>query len=148
MLSLLQVAQLPMTFIIPILAGRMKDQRMLVIGTAALYLIGYGGVYAGGLSWVSVWMILIGIAGGAAFGLAMMFFTLRTETHTEAADLSGMAQSSGYLLAAVGPVLFGFLHDATGSWKSPLLIFIVGSLLFLICGLKAGRNEKVVPLKI
>ncbi|WP_252503846.1 MFS transporter [Sporosarcina sp. Marseille-Q4943] len=146
MLSLLQVAQLPMTFIIPILAGRMKDQRMLVIGTAALYLIGYGGVYAGELSFVPLWMIFIGIAGGASFGLAMMFFTLRTETHTEAAELSGMAQSSGYMLAATGPVLFGLLHDVTSSWKSPMLILLIGSLFFLICGLKAGRDEKVISL--
>ncbi|WP_060210097.1 CynX/NimT family MFS transporter [Sporosarcina koreensis] len=147
MFSLLQLSQLPMTFIIPILAGRLKDQRIIVIGIAALYLIGYGGVLAGGTSWIPLWMILIGIAGGASFGLAMMFFTLRTVTHTEAAELSGMAQSSGYLLAAVGPVLFGFLHDITDSWKSPLLIFMIGSLLFLICGLKAGRDEKVVLLK-
>lgn len=143
MFSFLQLSQLPMTFIIPILAGKLKDQRMIVVGVAALYLIGYGGVLAGGLSWTPLWMIAIGIAGGASFGLAMMFFTLRTETHTEAAELSGMAQSSGYLLAAIGPVLFGFLHDATGSWKSPLLIFMIASLLFLIFGLKAGRDEKV-----
>jgi CP family cyanate transporter-like MFS transporter len=144
MISLLQVAQLPMTFIIPILAGKMKDQRMLVIGISALYLIGYGGVYTGGLSLVPLWMIFIGIAGGASFGLAMMFFTLRTETHTEAAELSGMAQSSGYLLAAIGPVLFGFLHDVTSSWESSMLILLIGSLLFLICGMKAGRDEKVI----
>ncbi|MCM3742587.1 MFS transporter [Sporosarcina luteola] len=143
MFSFLQLSQLPMTFIIPVLAGRLKDQRIIVVGIAALYLIGYGGVLAGGLSWTPLWMAAIGIAGGASFGLAMMFFTLRTETHTEAAELSGMAQSSGYLLAAIGPVLFGFLHDATDSWKSPLLIFMIASLLFLIFGLKAGRDEKV-----
>src|SRR5690606_18254613 len=65
MLSLLQVAQLPMTFIIPIIAGRMKDQRLLVIGTSALYLIGYGGVYIGELSLLPLWMILIGKIGRA-----------------------------------------------------------------------------------
>lgn len=146
MLSLLQLSQLPLTFIIPILAGRMKDQRMIVIGIAALYLIGYGGVLVGGLSWVPLWMILIGIAGGASFGLAMMFFTLRTETHTEAAELSGMAQSSGYLLAAIGPVLFGFLHDITDSWKSPMVIFIIVTLILLVCGMKAGRDEKVTSI--
>jgi len=146
MLSLLQVAQLPMTFIIPIIAGRMKDQRLLVIGTSALYLIGYGGVYIGELSLLPLWMILIGIAGGSSFGLAMMFFTLRTETHTEAAELSGMAQSSGYMLAATGPVLFGLIHDITASWKVPMLILLIGSLLFFICGMKAGRDEKVTSL--
>ncbi|WP_432360003.1 CynX/NimT family MFS transporter [Sporosarcina sp. UB5] len=147
MLSLMQLSQLPVTFIIPILADRLKDQRIIVASIVVIYLIGYGGVFAGGVSWTPLWMIMIGIAGGASFGLAMMFFALRTETHTEAAELSGMAQSSGYLVAAIGPVLFGFLNDMTHSWKGPMFIFIIVSVLILICGMKAGRDEKVSAYK-
>lgn len=47
--------------------------------------------------------------------LFLRFFSLRTENSNEAAQLSGMAQSLGYLLAAFDPILFGFLHDATNS---------------------------------
>lgn len=145
MLSLLQFSQLPMTFIIPILAGKVKNQRSIVIGIVALYLLGYGGVWLSGeSSLTALWMVAIGIAGGSSFGLSMMFFTLRTETHMEAATLSGMAQSYGYLLAASGPVLFGFLHDLTGSWNSPMLIFLIGSLLLFICGMQAGKDRKIV----
>lgn len=145
MLSLLQFSQLPMTFIIPILAGKVKDQRSIVVGIVALYLIGYGGVWlSGGSSFTALWMVAIGIAGGSSFGLSMMFFTLRTETHMEAATLSGMAQSYGYLLAASGPVLFGFLHDLTGSWNSPMLIFLIGSLLLFLYGMQAGKNRKII----
>ncbi|GEN83930.1 MFS transporter [Sporosarcina luteola] len=143
MFSLLQLAQLPMTFIIPVVIGRLKNQRGVVVGVAALYLIGYGGILFGGSALIPLWMIAIGIAGGAAFGIAMMFFTLRTETHTEAANLSGMAQSFGYLLAAIGPVLFGFLHDATSSWTSPMIIFLAVSLVLLASGWIAGQNKKI-----
>jgi len=143
MLSLLQFSQLPMTFIIPIIAGKMKNQRGIVVGAAALYLIGYGGVLFGGPQLTPLWMVATGIGGGTAFGLAMMFFTLRTETHTEAADLSGMAQSMGYLLAATGPVLFGYLHDLTSSWTSAMVIFLVIAALVLLSGLKAGKDDKV-----
>jgi len=41
----------------------------------------------------------------------MMLFGLRTSNTHDAAELSGMAQSVGYLLAAIGPTLFGYLHD-------------------------------------
>ncbi|WP_339254712.1 MFS transporter [Sporosarcina sp. FSL W8-0480] len=143
MFSLLQLAQLPMTFITPILVGRLKDQRIAVVGVAALFLIGYGGVLVDGSVLIPLWMIAIGIAGGAAFGIAMMFFTLRTDTHTEAANLSGMAQSFGYLLAAVGPVLFGFLYDLTTTWTSSMFIFLVGSLALLASGMIAGQNKKI-----
>lgn len=41
--------------------------------------------------------------------------SLRANHAKQAAALSGMAQSFGYLLAAIGPILTGFLYDATHS---------------------------------
>ncbi len=144
LVSLLQFSQLPITFIIPIIAGKVKDQRTIVVGVTALYIIGYGGVLLDITSLAALWMIMIGLAGGAAFGLAMMFFTLRTQTPQEAANLSGMAQSFGYALAAVGPVLFGLLHDFTAGWTVPMFILIVASVVVLLSGMKAGKNVFVL----
>lgn len=143
LVSLLQFSQLPITFIIPIIAGKVKDQRMIVVGVTVLYIIGYGGVLLDITALTALWMIMIGLAGGAAFGLAMMFFTLRTQTPQEAANLSGMAQSFGYALAAVGPVLFGLLHDSTGGWTIPMFILIFASVIVLLSGMSAGRNVLV-----
>lgn len=103
----MQLALLPFTFIIPIVAGRMSDQRLLVSITSILLITGILGLLYGGSSLIVLWIVLIGIGGGCAFGLAMMFFGLRTETAHQAPELSGMAQSFGYLLAAIGPMLFG-----------------------------------------
>ncbi|MFY4776969.1 Inner membrane transport protein YeaN [Metabacillus sp. RGM 3146] len=72
----------------------------------------------------------------------MMFFGLRTNNGQQAAELSEMAQSIGYLLASIGPTLFGFLHR-TGGWSVPLGLLIAISLLILIFGLGAGKNRKV-----
>lgn len=144
LVSLLQFSQLPITFIIPIIAGKVKDQRMIVVGVTALYIIGYGGVLLDITSLTALWMIMIGLAGGAAFGLAMMFFTLRTRTPQEAANLSGMAQSFGYALAAIGPVLFGLLHDFTAGWTVPMFILIVATVVVLLAGMKAGKNVFVL----
>lgn len=144
LVSLLQFSQLPITFIIPIIAGKVKDQRMIVIGITTLYIIGYGGVLLDITSLTALWMIMIGLAGGAAFGLAMMFFTLRTRTAQEAANLSGMAQSFGYTLAAIGPVLFGLLHDFTGSWTTPMFILILATVIVFLSGMGAGKNVFVL----
>lgn len=73
----------------------------------------------------------------------MMFFSLRSRTPMEAADLSGVAQSIGYLLAAVGPVFFGFIHDETGSWYTPMILFIVTVVLLFLAGMHAGRDRYV-----
>jgi len=142
-ISYMQFAVLPVTFIVPIVAGRMRSQRLLVILTAALFLLGIGGFMWSGDSWTLLWIIMIGVASGSAFSLAMMFFGLRTKTAHEAAQLSGMAQSVGYLLAAIGPTLFGLLHDWTGGWTTPLTILLIVTGCILLCGLAAGRNQTV-----
>lgn len=143
MLSMLLFSQMPVTFTVPIWAARLKDQRVLVLIMAALYFIGLGGFLLGATQWSVIWVICIGIAGGFAFPLVMMFFNLRTRTPQQAAELSGMAQSFGYLLAATGPTLFGYLHDATQGWTIPLLLLLGLSVLLVLAGLGAARKRYV-----
>lgn len=142
-LSLMQLAQLPFTFFVPLWAGRMKNQRLPVIITSVLFIIGILGVWLGSTAFMALWAVCIGIAGGFAFGLAMMFFSLRTRTTQEASELSGMAQSAGYLLAAAGPALFGLLHDAADSWNLPLALLAAASILLFAAGMGAARDKYV-----
>jgi CP family cyanate transporter-like MFS transporter len=139
-LSLMQFAILPITFIVPILAGRMSNQRFLVIMTSILYLLGIFGLLYGGYLIIILSVIIIGIAVGSSFSLSMMFFSLRTKTAHQSAELSGMAQSIGYLLAAIGPALFGILHVITKGWTVPLSMVMIAAILLLISGLGAGRD--------
>lgn len=143
MLSMLLFSQMPVTFTVPIWAARLKDQRVLVLIMAALYFIGLGGFLLGATQWSVIWVICIGIAGGFAFPLVMMFFNLRTRTPQQAAELSGMAQSFGYLLAATGPTLFGYLHDVTQGWTIPLLLLLGLSVLLVLAGLGAARKRYI-----
>lgn len=143
LLSVMQLALLPCTFIVPVIAGRMKEQRPLVIITTFLLLTGNIGLLYGDSNLIILWIVLLGMGGGFAFSLSMMFFGLRTENAGQAADLSGMAQSVGYLLAAIGPTLFGYLHDVTNSWNTPLLILVGASILLLIFGLGAARDRYI-----
>ncbi|MFF2752923.1 CynX/NimT family MFS transporter [Psychrobacillus sp. NPDC058041] len=143
LLSIMQLALLPFTFIVPVIAGRMSSQRTLVTIMEILLLTGTLGLLYGSANLIILWIILLGIGGGFAFGLSMMFFGLRTENAHQAADLSGMAQSVGYLLAAIGPTLFGYLHDVTDSWTAPLLILVGASVLLFIVGLGAARDRYV-----
>ncbi|KRF55065.1 transporter [Bacillus sp. Soil768D1] len=143
MLSIMQLAVIPITFIVPILAGRLQSQRLLVVPPVIFLFVGIFGILYGSTVLIPVCMILIGVGVGTIFSLSMMFFSLRTQSTHEATELSGMAQSFGYLLAAVGPVLFGGLHDITHSWTIPLLMLIVVSALIFIVGMRAGKNEYV-----
>lgn len=138
-----QFASIPFTFIIPIIADKMKNQMLIAFISSLLIIIGLVGLLAG-LSDLSIlWIILLGAGNGSAFSLSMMFFTLRTRDGYEAAELSGMAQSFGYLLAAFGPVMVGGLQDISGSWTLPLTLLAGVSVLMLLMGIASGKNRQV-----
>ncbi|REB11651.1 MFS transporter [Sporosarcina sp. BI001-red] len=143
MLFLMQFAIIPFTFIIPLLAERLKNQILLGGATAVLFILGITGVLIGNHSLMPLSVIMIGMGAGSAFSLSMMFFSMRTSNAVEASDMSGMAQSFGYLLAATGPMVFGALHDRTDSWTMPLIMLIALAVVILIVGIVAGRDRVI-----
>ncbi|CEA01296.1 putative transporter YycB [Metalysinibacillus saudimassiliensis] len=143
MVAIMLLAQLPLTFIMPVLADKLKNQRPIVIVLTLLYTIGFVGIAIGLTDYTVLWMICIGSAGGSSFSLAMMLFTLRTKTAYAAADLSGFAQSIGYLLAASGPVIFGWLYDQTGNWQLPIYAFLIVVAILFGSGWYAAGNKYV-----
>ncbi|WP_434749703.1 CynX/NimT family MFS transporter [Paenibacillus amylolyticus] len=143
MLSLMQMVSVPATFIVPILAGKTRDQRLLTTITCLCLIIGYALLFNHAVVLVTLGVALAGIGAGASFGLVTMFFVLRTTHAREAASLSGMAQSFGYMLAAGGPLLFGLLHDWTSGWTLPLLIQVLLAVGLLMTGIQASKNRTV-----
>lgn len=143
MVFLMQATLIPTTFVIPVIAVKLKNQIGLAAGTAILFIIGFSGLLISSMMLVPLWAILLGIAGGSAFSLSMMFFTIRTKDGKEAAELSGMAQSFGYLLAAAGPVFVGILHDIGNEWTMPILFLILISVIILITGIVSGKEGTI-----
>lgn len=143
MFSIMQISQIPMTFITPIIASKLKNQIPIVVFFSSLYVIGFAGLLFGITSLSILWMILLGFAGGASFSLCMMFFSLRSRDSFEAADLSGFAQSLGYLIAAIGPVLYGFLYEKFSNFHAANIIYIVAVIVCSLASLIAARERYV-----
>ncbi len=145
MVSLMQFASLPSTFLTPVLADRVKQQRGIVAALAAVYLIGLCGLLAGGShTTLAIWMVIIGIGQGSSISLALALIGLRSENAQQAAALSGMSQSFGYLLAAVGPIFVGYLFDQTHSWTMPIVLLIAALIVMGAAGLGAGRDRYIL----
>ncbi|MGP4105619.1 CynX/NimT family MFS transporter [Virgibacillus sp. L01] len=145
MLSFTQFVGLPASFFVPMIAGRFKSQRGIVLAMTICALVGYGGLLIGSSYTVMVIStILIGITLSGSFALALAFLGMRARNSRQSAELSGMAQSFGYSLAAVGPIFIGYLYDVTHVWTVPLLTLIGVSLLVMIFGMGAGRNRYVL----
>jgi len=139
LLSLSQATGVLGTLIIPVWAEKIDDQRKLVWLLVVLELISIVGFMLPEAFLAGLWASLIGFSLGGSFGLALLFIVLRTSDTETATELSGMAQSVGYLLAATGPTLFGALHDWTNAWFIPLLLLFGIAILKIITGLIAGK---------
>ncbi|MDL4841122.1 CynX/NimT family MFS transporter [Aquibacillus rhizosphaerae] len=145
LLSYMQFVSLPATFLTPILAGRLKNQQIIIYVVGILALIGYTGLLLGGpLALMMVWITLIGFALGSSISLALALLGLRSSNARQAAELSGMAQSFGYLLASVGPIVIGLIYDFTGNWSISIITILVVSLFMIFFGLGASRDKYVL----
>ena len=90
-----------------------------------------------------VWIAVLALSQGAALGIALTIIILRAPDPRRAAELSGMAQTIGYGLAAAGPLVFGVLHDASGGWELPLAVLLALTVPLVAVGLGAGRARWV-----
>lgn len=141
MLALAQGTGVLGTILLPAYAERLKDQRNIVWVISTLELVGIVGLLIPGTKFVPLWAGLIGFALGCSFGLALLFMVLRTQSSETTTELSGMSQSIGYLVAATGPALFGWIHDVTHSWTGPIILLLIVACCQLWAGLGAGRDE-------
>jgi CP family cyanate transporter-like MFS transporter len=90
-----------------------------------------------------VWTLIFGFGSGATMILGLTFIGLRASSAHQAAALSGMAQTIGYLLAACGPPLMGKIHDANGDWHIPLIAVALISVVMALFGALAGRDREI-----
>jgi len=144
LLSFTQMVGLPVSFLIPILAGRVRSQVWIALGLGSCSIAGFGGLLLGSsYPTLIISIILIGIALGGNFPLALSYLGIRTRNASQAAELSGMAQSTGFMLAAVGPICIGYLYDMSQSWMVPLITLVIISVLVTLFGMYSGRDRYV-----
>lgn len=141
-LSVNQLLGIPGAMLVAVLMQRSRDSRVVVAGTALYGLVPVlGTLYAPSLIWL--WTPMLGLVTSAYFAIAIALVGERTASSRDAARLSGMAQSVGYLVAATGPVIAGWLHDLTGGWTATIWSFAIGLVLLGLVGLVAGRDRTI-----
>ncbi|MGJ7502823.1 CynX/NimT family MFS transporter [Variovorax sp. ZT5P49] len=144
--SLSVMTQVVTCLVVPALAVKLRNQRGLAVVLAMLTV---GAMLAmlfaplGGPIGVWAWAVLLGIAQGGTFALALTMIVLRSPDSHVAAHLSGMAQGVGYMVAAFGPLVAGLLHGWTGSFRASSWLFIGLGIALVVAGLGAGRTMHV-----
>ncbi len=136
-----QLVAIPATLLIPILCDKFKDQRKIVLVNSFIYLVGMSlFLFASSEAMMILSIILLSLGMGGSISLSISFISLRSPNSFKASQLSGMSQSAGYLLAAIGPATMGAINDLTNNWSIPIVIFIASIILLALLGLGAGKN--------
>jgi MFS transporter, CP family, cyanate transporter len=132
----------PVGLLISPLAARTASQSGWIVALGVPGLAGTVGLLVAPGAAPVTWSLLMGV-GTSAFSLAIAVIALRARTAEDTAQLSGMAQGFGYLIAGIGPFLFGLLHDVSNGWTMPWVLFLVVYVVQIAVGVAAGRNRYV-----
>ena len=95
------------------------------------------------LYWLVV-HLLIGTACSALFPYLMVCFSLKTSSPEKTAQLSGLAQTGGYILAAFGPTLFGYSFELFQSWIPAVLALLAIDIIMTISLFMVDRADKIL----
>jgi CP family cyanate transporter-like MFS transporter len=143
LLSVMLLTAIPTCLLVPVWASRAADQRGAIAVTLAVYAAGLLGLLIAPGAAPAAWATLLGFAQGALLALAFLMFGLRAPDQEHAAQLSAMAQTVGYAVAATGPLLLGVLREATGGWAVPVAVLLAVLVPLFFAGMAAGRDRQV-----
>jgi CP family cyanate transporter-like MFS transporter len=141
LLALWSIVQLASGMAGPALADRVRDRRPLVAICVACTVTGLVGITLAPEAAPVLWVSILAIGQGGGFALGLVKLVDYAPTPAASARLTGMAFLMSYSTASLGPLAFGAVHDATGSFTTPFAVLtaVAVAQLFLIPRLRPGR---------
>ncbi|MFE9482159.1 CynX/NimT family MFS transporter [Streptomyces spororaveus] len=142
LLAVTMVMGVPLAFVIPGLAARMKNQGAIAVALGLFGLTGYLGLYFAPAAGAWAWALLLGVSN-CAFPLVITLIGLRAKSPAGVVKLSAFAQSAGYLISIPGPLLIGALYQHSGGWDLPLALMAALLVPQIALGVLAGRDRTI-----
>lgn len=142
LVGLVSLVGVPVALVLLPLAARQDSQSAWIVGIGLFGMAGIVGVLLAPAAQPVLWSLLIGVGMGV-FSMALAVIALRSRDAEDTARLSAMAQGVGYLIAGLGPFLFGLLHDVSSGWTVPWIMLLVVYALQIVVGALAGRDRVV-----
>ncbi|MEU5779872.1 MFS transporter [Micromonospora lupini] len=132
----------PIALLMPTVAGRLATLRPLVLGLTAASALAYLGLAFAPHGAALLWVALLAIGQGA-FPMILTTIGLRARTAEGTVALSAFAQSTGYVIAALGPLLVGILYEVTGGWTAPIGFLLAALVVQTTAGMAIARPRYV-----
>ncbi|WP_182526059.1 MFS transporter [Nocardioides dongkuii] len=142
LVGLLAATAIPFSLWLPAALARSRDPRRILAPVIGCYPVGYLLLVVDPHALAIPAAILVGV-GTATFPLVLTLIGLRARTPEGTGALSAFTQSTGYLVAGIGPFAIGLLHDASDGWTVPLLVLAALTVPQLAVGLRVARPAYV-----
>lgn len=132
LLAALTLTEVVAGFIVSATLHRFPDRRPLLLGVLALLLLGLLSLvfYPGTMPILS--SLLLGTGIGALFPLSLIVTLDHARSAREAGILLSRVQGGGYLIAALMPLLAGWVRDSGTSMTQAWLIMSAGVVLLMV----------------
>jgi CP family cyanate transporter-like MFS transporter len=140
MIAVLSAVGIPVSLVAPRVPPR--GHRPLIAAFGVCNVVSYIGLAVAPVGGAWVWMVLAGIGSGM-FPIALTLIGLRARTTATTAALSAFVQVIGYVVAGCGPLLFGALFGATGSWALPMTVLFVALAITMVSAWPATADRYV-----
>jgi CP family cyanate transporter-like MFS transporter len=137
------MAQVLTALLAPVIGRMGRDQRPAILLLLACSAVGLLGLMVGPLSLRWLFAVLLGFGQGGSFSMALTLLVLRSNDARLAGALSGMAQGTGYMLAALGPLAVGILLEFTNDLDVIASLFALILIAAAALGLKVGRRQRI-----
>ncbi|HEY9577702.1 MAG TPA: MFS transporter [Pseudobacillus sp.] len=139
-LTIFAVVQIPANLALPFIIKRCPSRLFLLLFFSFIELVGFVMIHFSVLPGIAA--IFLGVGAAILFSLNLLLPIDATTNGQEAASWSAMIQSAGYIISATGPIMIGWIHDATGGFLFSILGLIILNLICMIVQFLAVSKSK------
>lgn len=144
MILFAQIVAVPISLFGPLLLGKLRQNlhTFYIASLCGMYVIAFVMlfIFDSKIS-IIISAFIMGFPWGGVFGIALLFIAQKSSNTQVAAKLSALAQGFGYLIAAQGQWIIGFLHDKFENFSLAILMLIFVGILVNVFGYLSYKSQ-------
>lgn len=117
MLGFLTAMEVISGLVVPAIANRSRDRRLVLGALLGLIITGFVGLILCPLHLSLLWPCLLGLGIGGLFPMSLIVSLDHLDEPQRAGGLTAFVQGIGYLIAGLSPLMAGMVRDQLGSFE-------------------------------